>query len=288
VIADTTRRLAGDVAARAVPPLVTLFPGLVLWTSQLLREAGVLLLIALAANAAARLSIRYAPSRVFVLGGVVAMLFSFRASTAALLGVALVPALIVGRRNPFAGVGTSVSVSGLAALALFSLGVGLAGFQLIRHAELGDIDTVRRDSSVSAASGFAEEADVSTPQRAISYLPIGLPAFLLGPAPWTLASSRQLPALPDVILWWSLLPSVLRGGRRLARQSGAGRVLLLALPAFVVSSGLCLLIANYGTIVRERMQVVVLVIPLIALGWVSRPPRAAAHPPRRRTELVHR
>jgi hypothetical protein len=58
VVSDLTHRLFGVSAARYVPPLLVLLPGIFLWTSQLLKEASVLFLIALAANCAVRMTAR--------------------------------------------------------------------------------------------------------------------------------------------------------------------------------------------------------------------------------------
>ena len=51
--------------------------------------------------------------------------------------------------------------------------------------------------------------------------------------------------------------------------------MLYLLPAFALTLVLALLIANFGTTVRERMQVVVILVPLIGLGWSVRHPSRA-------------
>jgi hypothetical protein len=42
------------------------------------------------------------------------------------------------------------------------------------------------------------------------------------------------------------------------------------LPAIIISVELALVIGNFGTIVRERTQVVILLLPFIALGLAVR------------------
>ena len=276
VLTDTTRRIAGVTAAHPVAPLVALLPGLVVWSSQLLREASVLLLIALAVNAAVRLTGRFGLARAMSLAAVLGALLSFRASTAALLGATMLPVLVLGRRSAIAGLGASLGVASLVALVVVTLGVGIAGFRLIAGTELSQVNAIRLDSSISASSGFSSDADVSTPQRALTYLPTGLPAFMLGPPPWSLRPGRGLIAVPDALVWWCLLPPLWRGTRMLKRRSGIGLTVAAVLPAGVVAAGLALLIANYGTVVRQRMQVVVLLVPVIALGLSLRRPRSPA------------
>ena len=58
-------------------------------------------------------------------------------------------------------------------------------------------------------------------------------------------------------------------------------MLVYLLPALFVTVGLALLVANFGTVVRERMQVLVLLIPLIGLGWSVRHPATSGATPRR-------
>ena len=69
IMFDVTRRLFGRAAAGYVAPLVVLVPGFLLWTSQLLREPGVIFCVALAANFAVRLSERTRVSALLGLGG---------------------------------------------------------------------------------------------------------------------------------------------------------------------------------------------------------------------------
>jgi hypothetical membrane protein len=66
-----------------------------------------------------------------------------------------------------------------------------------------------------------------------------------------------------------LAPSLWRGlaeSRR--RRQRAAFVLLI--PAAITACMLALLVANFGTVVRERMQVLVLLVPFISLGLAMR------------------
>jgi hypothetical protein len=90
------------------------------------------------------------------------------------------------------------------------------------------------------------------------------------------------------VVWWALLPSLFVGLRTAWRRSGR-TILVLIFPAAAVSAVLSLLVANYGTLVRARVQVVLLLVPFIALGLAERESRRAAkatrtlpHPPHRR------
>ena len=68
---------------------------------------------------------------------------------------------------------------------------------------------------------------------------------------------------------WALVPSLRRGFRE-ARRRRKRSAFILLIPAAIAACMLALLVANFGTVVRERMQVLVLLIPFISLGLVLR------------------
>ena len=73
-------------------------------------------------------------------------------------------------------------------------------------------------------------------------------------------------------MWWWLLPSAWLGYRE-SRGLIGRKSLLLLLPVLVASVVLALVISNYGTVVREREQIVVLLVPFIALGLATKAAR---------------
>lgn len=266
---DTTRRAFGRDAARIATALATVVPGLIIWPAQLLREATVLMLLALALNSATRLAGRVSVSGITLLACTVALLFSVRASTASLMVVGVVAALLLGQRRFAGSIGASAGAVTVLVVLMLVFGLGFTGFKLVTSTSLAQISSLHADSSASAVSGYLGDADLSTGAHVATYLPIGLAAFLFGPPPWLLSGFRQIFALPDLLVWWFLLPSLwtgLRSGaRRIRRQ-----ILVFALPALFISAGLSLIIANFGTTIRERMQVVIILIPVIALGLAER------------------
>lgn len=273
VVADTTRRLFGRAAAAYVCPYVALLVGLVLWPSQLLREAGVFLLIAVGANAAARMVniVRVVP--VIALAGSVALLLTFRYYVAVLLTGGLILGLAISKRW-VGGIGSGATTAGLLLAVVLGLGLGVTGARLAQEASLSSADQVRRDSARSASSGFGQDADVSTRSGALRVLPVSIPSFLLGPFPWQVRGLRHVPALIDAVVLWTLLPKLWRGWKAAGVAIGRQRY-LIGMPTFVLVAALSLVIANYGTAVRSRNQVVVLLLPLIGLGVAARRERAA-------------
>ncbi|HEX2042289.1 MAG TPA: hypothetical protein VHF24_06585 [Acidimicrobiales bacterium] len=279
VVTDTTRRLYGPSAARYVAPLAVLLPGCLLWWSQLLKEAGIGLLVAVAANCAIRLTERASLASLVGVAASLAVLFTFRAWVALVIAAGLVLGMALGKGRLLSGLGAGLGGASLLAV-LVALGLGYSGYRAAVNADLKEADVVRKELATTAGSGFDADADVSTPLAAVSYLPRGLFNFVLGPFPWQIRSARQLAVVPEMVIWWWLLPSLwagLRAGRRLVRR----RSLVLLMPAVATSLLLSLSIGNFGTVLRERQQVVVLLLPLIALGLsVRRPAIASGNTPR--------
>jgi len=269
LVSDSTERLFGKDAARFVAPLVVLLPSLFIWTSQLLKEAPVLFLVALVLCCAVRLRDRVTLTPFAVLAVSLPLLFAFRAVVGLALAGAVVAAIPLARRQAIGGLSVGLGVlSGIAVIVL-ALGLGYSGYRAASALDLQQATVTRRDLSRSANSGFGAEVDVSTRGRALTYLPVGLVQFSLGPFPWQVHGTSQLPALIDVLALWALVPSLWRGLREAGRRLGRG-VLVVVLPAGAMAIPLALAAGNFGTVVRERMPVVIFVVPLIALGLALR------------------
>lgn len=267
LLSRLTGRLFGEAAARYVAPLVVLNPGLFFWSSLLLKEAAVLFLIVLAMYCAVGLSHRGSPAYVLGIACALTLLFTFRAPIALVLAAGLIAGVVLEAQP--GKLAALVMTTSLLAIFILVLGVGASGFRSASSQNLQNANVVRHDLSTSAESGFDAQVDISTPLRAALYLPQGLLAFVLGPFPWKLQGFRQLLVLPDVLVWWLLIPTLWYGLRQGWKVVGR-RILVMVLPALSTSILLSLVVGNFGTLVRERMQLVVLVIPLIALGFASR------------------
>jgi len=269
LVTDTTKRLFGRGAARYAAPLTVLVPGMLLWTSQLLKEAAVLFLLALAANCAVRVSYRATVGPLAGLAVAMALLFTFRGWVGIMAAAGLTIGIMLGRRQLLSGLGTGAMAILLIVLMVVVTGLGYSGYKTAVGSDLQQANEVRRDLAVSANSGFNADADISTPLQALSYLPLALIAFVLGPFPWQIEGARQVPVLPDMLVWWALLPSLWRGLRASLRRRRR-QTLLVVMPALTTSVLLALAVGNFGLLLRERTQVFVLLLPFFCLGLAVR------------------
>jgi hypothetical protein len=268
VMSDLTRRLFDDSAAKYAPPLVVLLPGYLIWPSQLLREACVLLLLAVSANCVARLSEKGRIGALACLGGTIALLYSFRGQLALLFTGAIVVALVVGCRGQFSAFGAPLGIVAMVAALVLGGGLGYSGYRLALEADLQEANAFRLETSTTANSGFDPSTDISTPEKASAYLPLAFVKFMFGPFPWEVDDTRQVPALLDVSVLWMLVPSMWRGLK--GALIGGWRSLVLLLPALAIALPSALAVGNYGMVLRERTQVLTFLVPFIAVGLALR------------------
>ncbi len=266
---DLTRRLFGPEAGWYAALIVILQPGFLVWTSQLLREAGILFFLTVALACAIRLADRASPGPVFFLAADLALALTFRADVALVAAAGLTAGLILGRRQDFGSIISAAAVAGMVIVLVGAIGLGHSGYKASSSITLKQVSLARTDLAGSAKSGFDQTADVSTTSRAITYLPKGLPSFLFGPFPWQLRNVRQLLGGIEALTVLGLTPAVRRGWRASRSLVGRRRAIFF-LPAAGMAISLALLIGNYGTVVRERLQVLVFVVPLAALGISTR------------------
>lgn len=121
-----------------------------------------------------------------------------------------------------------------------------------------------RDDLAGTQSGFLVGADVSTPERALAFLPRGIVHFLVVPFPWQLGSFRQALVAPEMLFWLMQYPLMFLGMITALRSNFRGTVLVLTLSVMM----LCfygLFVGNAGTVYRLRAQVWLLWV--LFTGW---------------------
>lgn len=140
---------------------------------------------------------------------------------------------------------------------------------------LAKIQITRFDLANSATSGYLPNADVSTPEGALKFLPSGLLYFLTVPFPWQLGSMRQNITIPETAFWVLLYPLMLSGMKRGLNRNYQGSLLMIAM-----TGSICLLYAlfmgNIGTAYRMRSQVWLLWAVFAGLGWEQKYERRLA------------
>jgi hypothetical protein len=128
----------------------------------------------------------------------------------AIAAATLAGMLMRHRRGMVLGLATQiVLLAGLIALFLYTP----VGQEILMNSRFLDLQllSVSRVDLARAESGFASAADVSTVGGILTVLPVGVANILFAPFPWTIANLRQALALPDVLMWYALVPALIRG-----------------------------------------------------------------------------
>ena len=259
---DLALRMGANTrAALRAATFATWFPSLVLWSALNIRDAWIVLLIALICRESLILQDRPNPTALFVLVAAVLVIVQFRDYILfAVTGPMIVSFLARNSRN----VGRNVALGAIAATLVIYADQAAGANRKLRTFDLEEIQEIRYWNTVGASSQF-EQADISTPAKALLFLPKGLAYFLLAPFPWMLGSIRQVLAVPETLFFYSLFLPMYRGVRHLIRHH-----LGSSLMALLITAGLTLGYAlgegNAGTAYRHRAQLLSFFLIFAAIG----------------------
>lgn len=250
--------------ARTVAIMTAFSPSLILWTSQELKDGPIVLCLALCILFTLRLSTRVELRSFILLLATLVCLYTLRHYMSYIMFTAIAGALLFSARKKFSLLrmlqgGIMVVVIGLA----FSyFGAGETAKQAL------DIQKVQRSrewNAKAANSGFGGDVDITDPNAAIEFLPIGLLYVLFAPFPWTMTNFRQLTTLPELIAWWLLMPMMFRGYwfvvKTRLRESFAICTFVLGL-----TLAFALFESNSGTAYRHRSQLYVFFFVFMSIG----------------------
>ena len=279
VIGTVTVRLVYDVASRlSGRPAVALraatyaayFPSLVLWSVLNIRDCWVVLLIVLICRQALILQEGF---RISVLVTLVGAIFAITHFRDYILFAVAAPAAVSFLVRNRAHVARNALLGMLVVAAIIYADRSAGSTRAKRSIDLETLQEIRQTTAVGG-SQFAPTADISTPEKAIVFLPVGLAFFLLAPFPWTISNLRQAITLPEMLFFYSLVPFIVRGILHLCRHRLRNSLMVLLITAGL-TLGYALGEANAGTAYRHRAQILAFYLIFAAVGVESR--RAAQH-----------
>lgn len=256
------------VATRAML-FVAFFPQMIFWSSALYKDAAIMLCIALNILATLRLKRRFAVTDLSIyLATAGALVFLRFYIFYTILASTLIGFFIGQRRRLVSALLTQIALVLGVIVLLLSTAVGQEMVQQARFLDLQELQR-SRDDLARAGSGFAVSADVSTLAGLLRFLPIGILHLFFSPFPWTVSNLRQLFAMPDVLMWYALVPSLLRGFSSAIRHRLAHMMpILLFTTSLTIAYGAFL--GNAGTAYRQRTQIMMFYFLFIADGMYQR------------------
>lgn len=249
--------------ARTAALLTAIAPSMILWSSQMLKDAPIVLCLCLCALYTLKLRAKLRVKSVMLLLVFLFCLFSLRNYAFYIMFVAIASALLFAARRftPIRMVqgGVLVLTIGIT-LAYFGAGnVSKETFDFKR------IQAAREWSAKKANSGFGGDVDISDPTAAVSFMPVGVLYVLVAPFPWMINSVRQIITLPELVAWWVLFPMLIKGYWFAIRHR-----LKTSFAICIFTLGLTLAYAlyqsNVGTAYRHRAQLYVFFFIFISIG----------------------
>jgi len=247
--------------------IVALMPSLVLWSSLVLKDGVIISLLIITIYSAIKIQKKASPLTIATLLLSLIGVITMRYYVFYIVAIAIAAGFIAGQKNSARSIlGRSIAVI-LISVGLIYLGfLGNAKNDIEEITSLQRIQVSRLDLATSAASGFGEDANVSTTTGALAALPIGFLYLLLAPFPWQITSTLALTSLPEMIVWWMMVPFMVVGIgysiRHRLRQS-----LSILLFALILTIGYSIMQGNVGTAYRQRAQIQVFLFIFIAVGW---------------------
>jgi 4-amino-4-deoxy-L-arabinose transferase-like glycosyltransferase len=254
-------------ASRIAAIAIAVFPSFIIWSGQLLKDGLIIFLLVVTMTMVLELQkkLRYPAVAILVLA--MFGILSLRFYIFYMVIVAVVGSFVVGVSSSQRSMIRSTIILFAIGLGLAYLGVGQrASVELTTFTSLDRIQGSRSDLARAAETGFGEDLDVSTAEGALSALPIGFSYLMFAPFPWQAANLRQAITIPEVLVWWGVIPFLLVGLVYTIRHRlrNAFPILMFSLMLTIAYS---IFQGNVGTAYRQRTQIQVFLFILVAVGW---------------------
>lgn len=278
LLASITGRLGGSFAARRYAALLgAFFPSMVLWSAINIRDIWALTAILFALDSALAVRDRLSPVRFGVLAASMVLLGALRSYMFVLvalgIAVSVVASLSMSRVRGF------IAALASALLCLYLYSTTGFGEQWVQDASLERVAEIRQGMTQGAQSAYLVEADISTPEGAMRFIPLGMAYFWLAPFPWAIRGLRQALTIPETLFLYWLIPHFVRGLRQSFGQHFSQAAMVACVIA-VISMAYALVEGNSGTAYRHRAQVLGPVLAVAAIGLSVQRQRRAAQPSR--------
>ena len=269
------RRLFHPLVARMAAQLTAYTPSMILWSAVTLKDPVMTFLVLMTLDACVRLKRGFSWGAVFGMAIPLVLIQPIRFYMMYFLGFAVVTSLLVERgARMVSGVPKQLLIGAIVVGLLALVGLSGSAQQDADMLTFQHVSEFRHGMASSANSGFDADVDVSTPGRALAYLPVGATTLLFSPFPWQFTSLRATFAAPEMLVWWALIPS-LAGGILFALRRRFAEVSPLALFAGALTGAYALVHGNVGSGFRQRAQIFVVLFIFTALGWYRRKCRRA-------------
>jgi len=266
VIYVIARNLFNRGAARWAFLFMSFFPQMIFWSCAMYKDPSILLCIALCMLAVLRLRDRFSPGNLLLFMAASIYLLTLRFYVFYMVAFAALGTFLFAQRRGLFG-------SLVAQLVLVAAFLGALAFGVRRETleeqsayfDLEKLQTARMGQIQQGRSGYGGEINVTTRSGVLAALPVGLVYLLFAPFPWSISGVRQLLTLPETLVWYSLMPSLVRGLVHLMRTRFRA-VLPIVVFAATLTTAYAIFQTNVGTAYRQRTQVTMFFFIFMGVG----------------------
>jgi hypothetical protein len=252
------RSLASDWVALRAGWWTCLFPVMIIWSCQTIKEPFVILLEVLALYGCIQLRIsKFALRHILLCSICVVTVATMRFYAAYITGLVILITLAVPhiRRRKFS-IGAAIGVVAIAIPILSSVGALNRDTETAGEFDLQRIDQFRQGMAKTADSGVETNFDTQTTRGLGLMTLFGGVHLLLAPFPWQLRSGslRMAMTAPEMVVWWSMFFALVLPGLKYAIRHRFGDVMPLLLFLLLLCIVYSLTFGNVGTAYRQRAQ----------------------------------
>ena len=255
--------------ARFSSILVTFFPSLVLWTSLGLKDGPILFAIAFGMFGTLRLMEKLSVLDVIIVLFSLLSLLGLRFYIFYIMVISIVGGFAIGRRDVL-GFGFIRQIFLLVIIGASVTYMGAlrnTSSEIQQFTNLENLQRVRSWGAKVSESGYGKEADISTAEGAITFMPIGLMFVMLAPFPWQMTNTSQIITLPEMLVWWGTFPLMI-GGLIYSIRHKLRNAIPIILFNFMLTIIYSLFQNNVGTVYRQRSQLLIFYLIFTAVGIV--------------------
>lgn len=271
-----TKQLYNEKAAKISAVMTAFWPSLFIWSTQNLKESLSIFLTAILIWGVVQLKKKFRFYLVFlmILASIALKelrLVSFSIFYAVVLPLSLI--LFLWKKN-------KVLFIFLIACAGLIAGI-LVNDYLIKTYSYSPMAIIKylhqmRTYRTYGNTAFLSNLDIFNPVIFVVCMPVMVLVAWLAPFPWQIGSMSQISAVPEMVLYYSLLPAMFLGWRFISRYKiREGGVIIVYI--FIMMLVIAFIEGNIGTLFRHRAMVLPFMFILIAIGLDKMKFKITAH-----------
>ncbi len=254
-------------ALRKGAVLIGFWPSLVYFTAQNLKDAVILILLAVILLTLGRLNSLSIGRGLIVISIAVLLLGLFRIFIMPAVVAVVMVTLVWSLKDKQGWWGTVVIVLVGVALLVTAFQTVFAEKYSSAPGSWPSIESLLASRNGGARGATALPVVEPTVHAVVSYLPVGLAYYFAGPFLWIPpASFRQWFIVPEMIVWYIFLPLAVIGVWQALRNPSKQGIVIFLLYFLLFSIGTALMTANMGTMYRIRFDAWVFAFMLAVWG----------------------